>query len=213
MTHAAKGQYDTNRLEFHRIKMSHWRWHALRVLSFPRRLSLWVGNGAQCQGGPQLGYLFTEPGLAVERGDCTADWRGVTRGTSEVAALGRGINTSSASLRTEAHRTRKTLRRHVVFWAEEQRREDLTFHYFGNYCTSTWKSKVHLRVTHTLARAHTLTPPTIIRKSEVIFKSESQWCMACSAGISPRCGGQVWRVFPSDTYIIWESRQHQEFFF
>lgn len=50
MTHAAKGQYDTNRLEFHRIKMYHWQGHALGVLSSSVE-AVW---GLSVEDGPRL---------------------------------------------------------------------------------------------------------------------------------------------------------------
>lgn len=98
------------------------------------------------------------PGPGSPPGDCTVDWRGVTRGTREGASLGWGINTSSASLRTEAHLTRKSSEAaRGVFSRIIKKERSYFFHYFWKYCTSKLKSKVHLRATNTRAHAHTIT--------------------------------------------------------
>lgn len=119
MTHASEGQYDTNRLEFRRIKVYHWQWHALRVLSSSMEaesvggLVLWRGRDlgtcpqksnwewpcwSRAEPGGLPRWLMTAP--QTEEVSCRTQVRGVS--------LGWGINTASTSLRTEAHLTRKS---------------------------------------------------------------------------------------------------------
>lgn len=159
MTHAAKGQYDTNRLEFHRIKNV-----SLTMTCFEGAQQShggWVCGGLVLRSGRGLhtwsrksndnGVAGAELGLAVHLDDHAADGRGVTRGTGEGASLGWGINPASTSLRTEAHLTRKSseaahgvLSRIIKF---------LLFHYFWKYCMSQLKS------THTHTHTHHTTHP------------------------------------------------------
>ena len=86
MTHAAKGQHDTNGLEVHRIKMLSQTVTCFEGIRSSWRLGL---RGVRVEEEPSLhpcslrGDAGVEPGWAVHPDDRAAGGRGVSRGTGE----------------------------------------------------------------------------------------------------------------------------------
>lgn len=138
MTHASEGQYDTSKLEFHRIKVSHWQWHALRVLSSSVEaesvgaLVLWKGpRRGTC---PQKSNWEWPCWSRAEPGGLPR-WLMAALQMEEVScrAQVKGDHWAEASTRQAHHWgprliwLEKALRQHVVCWAESTRSKDLIF--------------------------------------------------------------------------------------
>lgn len=218
MTHAAKGQYDTNRLEFHRIKMCHWQWHALRVLSSSMEaesggcLVLRRGQGLHTcsRKSHKNGAAGAEPSLVVHPDDSTAGGRGITWAQVRGHHWAEASTWQSTSVRTEAHLTRKSSEvAHGVLSRIIKKKRSYFSHYFWKYCMSKLKSKVHLRViggdTHTHLHIHTHTHHSSLKVKWFINKNPSCIGVFSSTGIFPHCEG-----FQSGPYLIRHSRQYKE---
>lgn len=95
MTHAAKGQHGMDRFEFHRMKMPYWQWHALKR---PSR-SWGQLREAECEEAKAQVRAQPSP---------TLHWDGGGTGATGRGCAGLWLQHTSASLRTEAHWTRKS---------------------------------------------------------------------------------------------------------